>query len=107
MKRVSVILSLLTALVFTMTAISAAKDVTEFAGGPMGKVIFDHKKHQEKLGDCKSCHHKDEVGKETVCSGCHSKNTQVNAKTAYHNSCIKCHKEKNQGPKGCKDCHKK
>jgi hypothetical protein len=106
-KLVTGIMALFVAVVISTAVSAASKDSYEFKGGSFGKVAFSHKIHQEKLNDCKVCHHKDEPGKEVGCVGCHTKESKVNTKAAFHDSCIKCHKEKSQGPKGCKDCHKK
>ncbi len=108
MKKISLIVVAMIITVFAAAMVFAAtQDKYEFKGGAMGKVAFDHKKHQDSLKDCKTCHHKDEAGKETGCTKCHAKDSKVNTKQAFHDNCIKCHKDKKQGPTGCKDCHKK
>lgn len=106
-KLTSIVLALFVVALFSAVVSAEMKDSYEFSGGAMGKVAFPHKLHQEKLGDCKVCHHKDEAGKEQDCSKCHTKDSKVKAKDAFHNSCKKCHTEQGKGPKGCKDCHKK
>ncbi len=104
-KMVSFVVVIVAAFVFS--ALAFAQDNYEFKGGAMGKVAFPHKLHQEKLGDCKVCHHKDEAGKEQKCGTCHTADSKVKMKDAAHNSCQKCHKDQGKGPKGCKECHKK
>ncbi|HWI40114.1 MAG TPA: cytochrome c7 [Verrucomicrobiae bacterium] len=71
-----------------------AADVMEFPAS-MGKVSFDHRKHQEALKDCKACHEKG-PGK-----------IEGFGKDFAHKTCKGCHQEKKQGPVSCKDCHKK
>lgn len=90
MKRVLVAMLAVTA--FAGSAIAA--DVVEFPAS-MGKVTFNHKKHQENLKDCKICHEKG-PGK-----------IEGFGKEFAHKTCKGCHAEKKQGPTGCKDCHKK
>ncbi len=58
-----------------------------------GNVTFNHKAHQEKLGDCAKCH-----------EGTPAK-IEVN-KDFAHKTCKGCHAEMN-GPTKCGDCHKK
>jgi hypothetical protein len=62
----------------------------------MGKVTFDHKKHQETLKDCTKCHAKPAGGK-----------IEGFGKDLAHKTCKGCHQEMGKGPTGCKDCHKK
>ena len=83
-------------------------------------VDFPHKKH-EAVADCLVCHHKaaDKAAiKGCVADGCHVDGSKAAKKDpkgfyqAWHskaapNSCLGCHKAKNKGPKGCKDCHPK
>lgn len=70
----------------------------------MGNVTFSHKKHCE-LDACNKCHHTGMGNPE--CTTCHSKEAEVNPMNAFHKNCIDCHKEKQAGPVGCGDCHKK
>jgi hypothetical protein len=72
-----------------------AADVMEFPAS-MGKVTFNHKKHQEALKDCTKCHASAAGGK-----------IEGFGKDIAHKTCKGCHQEKGQGPTGCKDCHKK
>lgn len=108
MKKItSLVLAIFVAAIFSTLVSAAMQDTYEFKGGAMGKITFPHKMHQEKLGDCKICHHKNEAGKEQSCFECHSKDSKVKAKDAFHNRCKKCHTEQGKGPKSCKECHKK
>lgn len=86
--------------IITMIALAAfagtacAADVIELPAS-MGKVSFQHKKHQEMLKDCSKCHSKgpgkiEELGKDWA-----------------HKTCKGCHSEGKKGPTSCKDCHKK
>lgn len=92
MKKVVVALFVVVAL----SATAFASDVIEFAAPKMGKVTFQHKKHQERLKNCKKCHEKT-PGK---IEGGFSKDWA-------HKTCKGCHTESKKGPTSCKDCHKK
>ena len=84
--------------------------------------LFPHAAHQEKLGDCGTCHHKDVDGKRTPiaegdavakCDSCHNAdfaNEKLRTwKDIGHGLCKDCHtKMKDQGaPTKCGDCHPK
>ena len=58
-----------------------------------GTVTFNHKAHQDKLGDCAKCHEGEPA------------KIEVN-KDFGHGTCKSCHKEMS-GPTKCNDCHKK
>ena len=81
-----------------------APDSVTVPGGSFGAVTFNHKLHSE-AATCKDCHHMGEVTQK--CSSCHTAEASMNSKDAYHKNCIDCHKEKEQGPTGCMECHKK
>ena len=74
-------------------------------------VVFDHPGHVNLAANCQECHHKDASGKETKCSGCHTKEGKEGvstAKKALHKQCGDCHKKKGKGPQypgNCKACH--
>jgi len=90
MKKI--IVALFVAVAFAGTAVAA--EVMEFPA-TMGKVTFNHKKHQEALKECKLCHEKgpgkiEGFGKEWA-----------------HKTCKGCHEEKKAGPTKCNECHKK
>ena len=60
-----------------------------------GTVTFEHKLHQQRVGDCKTCHEKgpgkiEGFGKEWA-----------------HKTCKGCHEQKKAGPTKCGECHKK
>ena len=97
MKK-SVICSAAFALVFGLTVAGSAlaADVVVYpaAKAPMGKVTFNHKAHQTKLGDCKKCH---EGTPEKI---------EINKETAHNKLCKDCH-AKMSGPTKCAECHKK
>jgi cytochrome c553 len=76
------------------TGSAFAADVISFPA-KNGNVTFNHKKHQEALKDCKSCHEKG-PGK-----------IEGFNKDLAHKSCKGCHEEKKAGPTKCGDCHKK
>lgn len=76
---------------------------TEFAGGPMGKVVFNGQLHADKGLKCNDCHTKifamkkgakitmAAMNKGENCGACH------NGSKAFSTS----------DPKNCKSCHKK
>jgi hypothetical protein len=83
--------------------------------GKMGPVTFSHTVHVDRLSlECGICHHMDpdNPGK---CTGCHAikkvKNGVPEAREAFHQSCIGCHKEETQkslkAPTKCLECHVK
>lgn len=80
--------------VIAFAGVAFAADVMEFPAS-MGKVTFNHKKHQEALKDCKKCHEK-APGK-----------IEGFGKDFAHKTCKGCHEEKKAGPTKCGDCHKK
>ena len=90
MKKI--IVALFVAVAFAGTAVAA--EVMEFPA-TMGKVTFNHKKHQEALKDCKLCHEKG-PGK-----------IEGFGKDWAHKTCKGCHEEKKAGPTKCSECHKK
>jgi hypothetical protein len=70
----------------------------------LGNVTLDHAKHSETI-TCSECHHMGEVSQK--CTSCHTQDSDVNSKDAFHTNCITCHREQEQGPILCMDCHKK
>ena len=88
-------------------------------------VVFPHKKHSDDYGvKCKECHHmmKSDTDTPKACFECHKlddKNDMgdlgvappVRAKKKkdiiFHTRCVQCHKDKDKGPKKCKECHPK
>lgn len=82
------------ALVLFSAGAALAADVITFPA-KNGNVTFDHKMHQAKVADCKSCHEKG-PGK-----------IEGFNKDVAHKSCKGCHAEKGAGPTKCGECHKK
>ena len=71
----------------------------------LGKVAFNHRKHQAR-SSCKKCHHKMKAGEAVKgCRKCHGPSAMA-FKKAAHKQCKGCHKSKG-GPSKCKGCHKK
>jgi cytochrome c553 len=60
-----------------------------------GNITFEHKKHQDRLKDCKLCHEKAPGKIEGL------------GKDWAHKTCKGCHEEKKAGPTKCGECHKK
>ncbi|MBE0596362.1 MAG: cytochrome c3 family protein [Desulfuromonadales bacterium] len=69
----------------------------------LGTVTFPHAVHQERIGDCRTCHHQGvEAG---ACHSCHDIDTQPpKAKDAFHGMCVGCHRQQG-GPVNCNGCH--
>jgi Class III cytochrome C family. len=92
--------------VLMLPAPEKAKDVK----GMMRPVSFNHKFHESKTMDCRTCHHK----KITSCATCHSfegkaegnfiSYGQVMHKSAARQSCVGCHALETQKPE-CAGCH--
>ena len=89
MKKLVIMMMLLA---FVGANVAIAADVVTYENAK-GNITFNHKAHQEKLGDCAKCH-----------EGTPAK-IAVN-KDFGHTTCKGCHKEMN-GPTKCNDCHKK
>ena len=78
------------------------------SGDARSAVTFPHASHAKTI-DCIACHHASKTKEEIKgCFECHGKDESASpAKTAFHNSCRGCHKEKGAGPTKCNDCHPK
>lgn len=83
-----------------------------------GPVRFMHSRHAADIhGDCATCHHyrpADPEASETVaCKACHQeafdpeKQGRIGLKAAYHQQCMGCHEDMDQGPVACDGCHAK
>ncbi|HOI16419.1 MAG TPA: cytochrome c3 family protein [Geobacteraceae bacterium] len=70
-----------------------AKDVI-ILRSESGNVIFTHKKHQEAVKDCTTCH--------KTAPGSIKESGQYRP----HKLCIGCHENRKSGPVNCVDCHK-
>lgn len=93
MKKL-VIMMMLLAFIGANVAIAADTDVLTFEN-KKGTITFEHKAHQERLGDdCTKCH-EGTPGKFGI------------DKTFGHKTCKACHKEMKKGPTKCNACHKK
>jgi len=84
-------------------------------------VYFPHENHMETY-ECLDCHHDYQDGENILdeddldedgsaaCAACHSKDTSVTLKSAYHRQCMGCHRRLNKQedaalPITCRDCH--
>jgi hypothetical protein len=81
---------------------------------PKGDVVFPHKEHVDNGITCKTCHHNvagDMDAPENTCRDCHTADSDVTAKDAFHTRCRDCHKQKKmenpetKAPTSCKGCH--
>ncbi len=72
-------------------------------------VVFDHKGHAKRIGDCRKCHHMSKPGDEEKCSECHQVKRDGDTpsfREAMHLKCRNCHMIDNKKVKGsCKECH--
>lgn len=105
MKMIPGLMVVAAAVAFLGSAMATPPGKTvEFAGGPMGKVVFDGKAHADKGLKCNDCHTKifqmkkgsakitmAAINKGELCGTCH------NGGKAF----------KASDPKNCKTCHKK
>ena len=96
-------------------------------GDLYGPVRFMHTKHASRLqGNCALCHHAspkganaagpnegDRLSETLACRSCHQEAfdpahpDRMGLKAAYHQQCMDCHKQMNQGPVDCTGCHRK
>ncbi|MBE0598381.1 MAG: cytochrome c3 family protein [Desulfuromonadales bacterium] len=107
MKVLIAILAFSAALVAAALAAPPAGPATVTFSARMGETTFPHALHQQLKIACETCHH---TGIEPAprCATCHG--PQENApelKDAFHRQCVGCHHEREAGPRGCRDCHRK
>ena len=101
MKKVLVlalICAVAVAFIGSALAVPPGKTV-DYAGGKMGKVVFDGKKHADAGKKCNDCHPKQFQMKKGT-----AKITQADHQTDKF--CYGCHNGKT-APKTCTACHKK
>ena len=120
---------LLSALVLWFVALSLlgignVMETPEAAPDDSAAAYFPHDKHMEAVDDCKRCHHRyadgvnileeDELdgGDGMRCRTCHTDETSIDGREAFHRQCIRCHRafEKEgrpSGPRTCGTCHPK
>jgi hypothetical protein len=74
--------------------------------------LFAHKKHADAI-KCQECHHTWKEGEKVKkCGECHTKDSKLTAKNAFHKNCRGCHRTlkkagKTAGPTACTKCHPK
>ena len=115
MKKVASLVAVIIAVVFSFGVALAAppdKMVIDKIKKTKAPVAYDHKAHSAKVKECKTCHHKDEAGKEQACSSakCHGAKAdgkKLEAKESFHKQCKGCHQKEKKGPTKCDECHKK
>ncbi|MDA8214808.1 MAG: cytochrome c3 family protein [Nitrospiraceae bacterium] len=105
MRILTAILAILIAVVFVGSAMAVPPGKTiEFAGGAMGKIVFDGKTHADKGLKCNDCHTKifqmkkgsakmkmADINAGKFCGECH--NGTKAFKTSDAANCTKCHKK--------------
>ena len=115
MRKLASLVAVVIAVVFVAGASLAAppdKMTIDKIKKTKAAVAYDHKAHSAKVKECKTCHHKDEAGKEQACStaNCHgakAEGKKVELKEAFHKQCKDCHKKEKKGPQKCDECHPK
>jgi len=75
-----------------------------------GAVTFPHLAHQERGYACKGCHHNVENDTDEpteFCHDCHTADSEVSTRDAFHATCRDCHREfRDDGaPYACGACH--
>ena len=81
-------------------------------------VHFPHEVHMAGDLACTDCHHRYENGKNILdeseleegtpniqCRACHTTQSRVNLRRAFHRQCIGCHRREKRGPRLCGECH--
>ena len=91
-KKMKKLVILMMLLAFVGATVAIAADSYTY-DNKKGTVTFNHKDHQDKLGDCAKCHEGEPAKIEVD-------------KDFGHTTCKSCHKEMG-GPTKCNDCHKK
>ena len=114
-EKISVLLIILAIVMFAGVVVAEQAPGTVVLKASMGGVKFDHAQHA-KAAKCDTCHHAAKAGKTPTsahekCTDCHTATpvapVTANAKTAFHNTCIECHKKEGKGPQKCTECHDK
>lgn len=66
-------------------------------------VTLSHQAHEDSGTKCITCHHKKKNDTRVKkCAFCHK---GLKGANHLHKFCIKCHKEKDEGPVSCNECH--
>ena len=88
MKKLVIMMMLL-----AFVGVAVAADVVTYEN-KKGTVTFNHKAHQDKLGDCAKCHEGEPA------------KIAIDKAAAHGAACKDCHKEMG-GPTKCNECHMK
>jgi hypothetical protein len=110
--------ALLLGLIFIIGTTAATSDVPETITlkNAKGDVVFPHKAHHELGYKCKECHHTlagDMDVPTQKCRDCHTADSKVTNKDAFHGACVECHKNykkehsDTKAPTTCSKCHAK
>jgi c(7)-type cytochrome triheme protein len=108
MRFAAVVAMLLAAIMFMGNAMAVPSgQKKEFAGGPMGKVVFDGKAHADKKLMCPACHVNPKLWEQKP--GANPKMTMAAMNEGKF--CGSCHDGKKafsvKAPADCGKCHKK
>ncbi len=86
-----------------------AKVAISLPGSTAEGTSFDHATHVDIAEGCLDCHHGPQSYDGIVkCGSCHTDGKDGKTQSlqdALHKQCIDCHKQDDQGPTGCEDCH--
>ena len=101
MKKLATLITILAVIAFVGSALATAPGKTnEYAGGALGKVVFDGKTHADAGNKCMDCHPKLFQMKAGA--------TKVTAPHVDGEFCHACHTGAEGKPsKSCTYCHKK
>ena len=115
MKRIGSILLLITLILGTALVVAVANtekgaEEMTMVGGEKGDVWFPHRKHQNNLGDCKTCH--DLFPQEAGTIQKMKAEGELKKKQIMNKKCLACHRKMKKageptGPTSCKKCHHK
>jgi c(7)-type cytochrome triheme protein len=108
MRFAGIVAVFLAAMMFIGNAMALPAGKKEYAGGPMGKVVFDAKMHADKKQLCPACHVKPKLWEQKP-----GANTTKMTMAAMNEGkfCGACHDGKKafsvKAPADCAKCHKK
>lgn len=109
MKRLLLLFTFLAAIgSFAVADQNKGAKEMELHGGSRGKVPFTHLKHQERLGDCNTCHAMFPQASGAI--EAKKQSGELKKKHVMNTLCIKCHRTERKagkpyGPVTCSKCH--
>jgi c(7)-type cytochrome triheme protein len=121
-RRTSLITGLMLFLILPIYLTSPLSAMTLSGEKTRGPVEFTHDDHMSSF-DCLDCHHVMKNGKnvldesvleegnpDILCGSCHTDETKISKREAFHYQCIRCHDSQRftkepTGPTLCGECH--